>query len=197
LIVIAAVTVTSLFALGVGMRLVESGLRRVSAADSAAIPPGPRITFHAVVPAEVVGRRPATLPSLVDARASSAAQMESGLRRVPGVTSTDYLLYGPGPVGAPSRGSGVIGLAWAATQSAIPEQFVTGFADALKARPGTVLGPVIEPNGARLMCSTDTKMTMCTWIRSGTGLVEVFEYGVPGEVVQADTRAIVAELTAP
>ncbi len=198
---IAVITIAGLFALSFVMQAGRAGVQASNAANGATAPlPGPALTLSPTTPATFVGRTPGTAKEVLDFKAQWVEQEAKALGVFPGASAVHAEVYGPGPKGAPKRGNGLVAIAWAS----IPTQFamepaMNAVTRAFTSRTGAVRGPVVEPSGAQIACGTSSApaFTVCQWIRSGTGVIVVLEYGTDPAVVQADTSALAAQLTAP
>jgi hypothetical protein len=201
ILAIVVITLLVLFMLGFVLQLVAAGLHNVGASQAGSTAPveppaDSPVVLSSVAAATILARSPSTSTALVHAKKSLAAAMQQSLRQFPGVTDTYLEFYGPGPAGSPARGAGVIVVAWGPTSAQFGvAQTAAGFADGAREKGHPVLGPVAESDGARITCETGPSGSVCLWVRSGTGVVEVTELQVPAPVVQADTLSIVTTLT--
>ena len=157
--------------------------------------PGPRVELSANAPATVAGRSLSASTSAADTPAN-AANLKY-LQQMPGVANPHYASYGPGPAGAPSRGKGVVQVFWAGTPTHLGPDFIAGLIDGMAKGGFKATGPTAEPNGAQMVTMATDAGALVFWVRSGTGIVEVVEFGVPPAVVESDTREVVAQLTTP
>jgi hypothetical protein len=143
-----------------------------------------------------VGRTPGTAPEVLSFKAEWAAQESKALGLYPGASTVHAEVYGPGPTDAPARGNGIIAIAWAQTRTQFPmDDAMREVTKGFTSQKVAVLAPVGEPSGAQIVCGSTPTFTLCQWIRSGTGYIQILEYGTQAAVVQADARALASQLT--
>lgn len=197
---ISAITVGVLAAIGVGTGMLAAGLRSATIhSDPNTYPSGPDMVLTSVAPATVAGRTTSTRAVAARVKLQLGPPLQARLQKLLGANSATFLeIYDPPPTRTAGAGTTIV-VSWApSTTRYEADQILLGVADAIKADTGLAAAPLTEANGAHVICWADARpatLSECLWIRSGTGAVEMIDYGVPPVAALDDVRRVVSSLT--
>lgn len=194
LVVIVGLTLAGVLGLGVVMSGVSAGLRAVGS-GGARPAPGPATVFLAVAPATVDGLVASDDADLQEPLAQMRAGSDQGSRMLGGPGGTRGQAY----AGGSDR---VAFITWTTVSKPfIQEAVVSGIRSAWTKEHATGEVQYAEADGATLVCASlhradGLPATLCSWVRSGSGMVQVVEIGGGGPAeIAGVTREVVGNLS--
>jgi hypothetical protein len=193
ILVIVGITLAGITALGLMMSVAGDGLRAFGGEATAA--PGPRTVFLSSAPATVDGLPASAAADLRAPLDQMRTGGDVGARMMGGTGGTQGQAYA-------SRGQRIAFVTWTTIPKPVAQKSVVlGIRAAWVKERATDVVEYPEADGATLVCSSIPRTdglpaTMCSWVRSGSGIVQVVEIGGGGPAeIAVVTREVVQGLS--